>query len=110
MSSERPLDCCFAQIFAGFIAGFLATLVFHQLVLAALWHAGIAPFPPFPMAATRPFGVPAVHYPLPSGVGYVGYCSRSRKAGYHSVPVIGLPHFSLAPCSLRCWPYWWCFP
>ena len=60
MSSERPWDSCFAQIFAGFIAGFLATLVFHQLVLAALWHAGIAPFPPFPMAATRPFGVPAV--------------------------------------------------
>lgn len=44
----------------GFLAGFLATLVFHQLTLASLWGAGIAPFGAFPMAATRPFGVPAV--------------------------------------------------
>lgn len=44
----------------GFVAGFLATLVFHQLMLALLWGAGIAPFKPFPMAATQPFGVPAL--------------------------------------------------
>lgn len=44
----------------GFIAGFFATLIFHQLALAALWRAGIAPFAPFSMAATHPFGVPAV--------------------------------------------------
>ncbi|MEW6488269.1 MAG: hypothetical protein AB1578_10215 [Thermodesulfobacteriota bacterium] len=43
-----------------FLSGFLATLVFHQLTLAALWGAGIAPMGPFPMAPTRPFGVPAV--------------------------------------------------
>ena len=43
-----------------FIAGFLATLIFHQLALALLWWAGIAPFAPFSMAATQPFGVPAV--------------------------------------------------
>ncbi|MDW7710375.1 MAG: hypothetical protein SCH98_07845 [Deferrisomatales bacterium] len=40
----------------GFLAGFLATLVFHQLTLASLWGAGIAPFGPFFMAATRPLG------------------------------------------------------
>ncbi len=44
----------------GFIAGFLATLVFHQLALWLLWRAGIAPFAPFSMAPTHPFGVPAV--------------------------------------------------
>lgn len=44
----------------GFLAGFLATLIFHQLTLAVLWGLGIAPFGPFPMGATRPFGVPAV--------------------------------------------------
>lgn len=43
-----------------FIAGFLATLVFHQLALWVLWHAGVAPFAPFPMGATKPFGIPAV--------------------------------------------------
>jgi len=32
---------------AGFIAGFFATLVFHQLALAILWAVGIAPFGPF---------------------------------------------------------------
>jgi len=44
----------------GFVAGFLATLTFHQLTLAALWQLGIAPFAPFPMKATWPFGVPAL--------------------------------------------------
>ena len=44
----------------GFIAGFLATLIFHQLTLAVLWGAGLASVRPFSMAATWPFGVPAV--------------------------------------------------
>jgi len=48
------------RMFAGFIAGFLATLIFHQLTLAVLWLVGIAPFKPFPMGGTHPFGVPAV--------------------------------------------------
>jgi hypothetical protein len=48
------------RLMAGFAAGFLATLVFHQLTLALLWSAGLAPFGPFSMAATRPLGVPAV--------------------------------------------------
>jgi hypothetical protein len=44
----------------GFLAGFLATLIFHQLTLAILWGARVAPHGPFSMAATRPFGVPAM--------------------------------------------------
>jgi hypothetical protein len=44
----------------GFIAGFFATLMFHQLALWLLWQAGIAPFAPFLMAPTHPFGIPAV--------------------------------------------------
>jgi hypothetical protein len=48
------------RLFYGFVAGFLATLIFHQLALTALWRAGVAPSGPFPMAATQPFGVPAV--------------------------------------------------
>ena len=43
-----------------FIAGFFATLIFHQFALELLWRAGVAPFAPFSMAATHPFGVPAV--------------------------------------------------
>ena len=48
------------RLLAGFIAGFFATLIFHQLMLGLLWVVGMAPFPPFSMAATHPFGVPAV--------------------------------------------------
>ena len=48
------------RLFYGLIAGFFGTLIFHKLTLAALWAAGIAPFGPFSMAATPPFGVPAV--------------------------------------------------
>ena len=44
----------------GFIAGFLATLIFHQLTLWVLWSTGFAPVPPFSLAATKPLGVPAV--------------------------------------------------
>ena len=49
-----------ARLLFGFIAGFASTLIFHQLTLALLWNAGLAPSAPFSMAATHPFGVPAV--------------------------------------------------
>jgi hypothetical protein len=50
----------FMAILPGFIAGFLATLIFHQAALAVLWSISVAPFGPFAMAPTSPFGVPAV--------------------------------------------------
>ena len=49
-----------AQLLFGSVAGFLATVIFHQLALALLWIIGLAPSGPFPMVATRPFGAPAV--------------------------------------------------
>jgi apolipoprotein N-acyltransferase len=49
-----------ARILFGFIAGFLATLSFHQLSVWVLWIVGLAPFAPFSMALTKPFGIPAV--------------------------------------------------
>jgi len=48
------------RVFSGFIAGFLATIIFHQLTLMLLWKAGFAPFAPFSLTPTYPFGVPAV--------------------------------------------------
>ena len=48
------------RLLFGFIAGFFATLVFHQAALYGLWHAHIAPFAPFQVHATHPFGVPAM--------------------------------------------------
>ena len=49
-----------AHLLFGFVAGFFATLIFHQLALALLWNMDVTPSAPFPMAATKPFGVPAV--------------------------------------------------
>jgi hypothetical protein len=48
------------RVLLGFIAGFLATLIFHQLTLAILRAVGLAPFGPFSMASTHPFGVPVM--------------------------------------------------
>ncbi|HKO56679.1 MAG TPA: hypothetical protein VJ276_12445 [Thermoanaerobaculia bacterium] len=48
------------RILLSFVAGFLATLIFHQLALFALHAAGITPRAPFNMDPTKPFGVPSV--------------------------------------------------
>lgn len=47
-------------IVGGFLAGFFATLVFHQLGVAVLWWLHFAPGPPWQMTPRPPFGVPAV--------------------------------------------------
>ena len=47
-------------ILFGFIAGFLAVLVFHQLVGAAYFGLKISPNAPYNMAPVPPFGVPRV--------------------------------------------------
>jgi hypothetical protein len=49
-----------ARTLCGFIAGFFATLIFHQLALEILWTAGMAPYGPFNMKPTHPFGIPVV--------------------------------------------------
>jgi len=43
-----------------FAAGFLATLVFHQGLLAILYGMGAVPFAPFDLHGTAPLGVPQV--------------------------------------------------
>lgn len=43
-----------------FAAGFISTLTFHQGTLAVLHKAGLWPKPPYPMAPTQPFHIPAV--------------------------------------------------
>ncbi len=49
-----------ARYLAGFAAGFLAVMVFHQGMLTLLDALGIAAFKPFPMQPTWPLGVPQV--------------------------------------------------
>ena len=48
------------RILLGFVAGFIATLVFHQGGLALMNQLGLTERAPFNMSATPPFGVPAV--------------------------------------------------
>jgi hypothetical protein len=43
-----------------FLAGFLATLVFHQGVIALFWLAGVIPAAPWDMTPAPPLGVPKV--------------------------------------------------
>lgn len=43
-----------------FVAGFLATLIFHQGLLGLLHLAGATPMAPYSMKATPPWGVPQV--------------------------------------------------
>src|SRR6516162_5682329 len=49
-----------ARLGHGFVAGFLATLVFHQSGLALLHRVGLFSGPAFNMQPVPPFGVPAV--------------------------------------------------
>lgn len=43
-----------------FVAGFIATLVFHQGLFAVFHAAGLVPVPAFNLSPVPPFGVPAV--------------------------------------------------
>lgn len=48
------------KIVKWFIAGFAATLVFHQGLFGLLYLTGISPRAPFNLAATEPLGIPQV--------------------------------------------------
>jgi hypothetical protein len=48
------------KLIVGFVAGFIAVLLFHQPVLALLTHLGVAKAATYSLAATGPFGVPQV--------------------------------------------------
>lgn len=43
-----------------FLAGFIATLLFHQGVIAVFWLVGAVPAAPWNMTAVPPLGVPKV--------------------------------------------------
>ncbi len=47
-------------VFKRFAAGFLATLLVHQVIIAGLFYAGVIPRAPYSMMPVPPFGVPAV--------------------------------------------------
>lgn len=48
------------RVIFGFVAGFVATLVFHQAAAWVLYHFGYVPRAPWAMQHVPPFGIPAV--------------------------------------------------
>jgi hypothetical protein len=60
MENNKAIQNIYKLSLIGFIAGFIATLTFHQFALWLLRQAAIAPFGPYNMAATHPFGIPVV--------------------------------------------------
>jgi len=76
--------------FRAFVAGFLATLVFHQGVLYLLHKAGASPRPAFNMAKVPPLGVPQV----------------ISLAFWGGIWAIALAYLPGAPFGLGTWLYW----
>lgn len=48
------------RVVLGFVAGFVAVLVFHQATIGILYVLGVIGAPPYPLAPVPPFGVPSV--------------------------------------------------
>ena len=58
--SNAPPAIAVGNLIAGFVAGFLAVLVFHQSVLFYLHQVGFTNAAAYSMRQTAPFGVPQV--------------------------------------------------
>lgn len=74
------------RIILAFVAGFIATLVFHQGGLALMHQLGLTDRAPFNMNPTKPFGVPTV-FSLAFWGGVWGILLAlflgTRKTGWH---------------------------
>ena len=58
MGTRAPVTT--RKLVLGFVAGFLAVLLFHQPAVVLLAHAGLIKAGVYSLAATPPFGVPQV--------------------------------------------------
>lgn len=92
-----------SPIVRGFVAGFVAVLVFHQVTLGALHLAGITPGTPWRLAPVPPFGVPA----MLSGAFWGGlwgilFVLLAARFGWGSSLLAGLLFGAVAP-TLVAW-------
>jgi len=60
MADQNRRTGLLGRLSNGFVAGFLATLIFHQLTVALLRGLRVTPFLPYSWVPTEPFGLPAV--------------------------------------------------
>jgi len=76
----------------GFVAGFVATLIFHQIALQLLHMAGIAPNPAWPMKPVPPFGVPQVislaFWGGVWGAIMIPVIDRRRGGAYYAIAIV----------------------
>ncbi|MGZ5494444.1 MAG: hypothetical protein ACXW3E_14285 [Thermoanaerobaculia bacterium] len=76
----------------GFVAGFVATLIFHQIALQLLHTAGIAPNPAWPMKPVPPFGVPQVislaFWGGVWGAIMIPVIDRRRGGAYYAIAIV----------------------
>jgi hypothetical protein len=76
----------------GFLAGFVSTLVFHQVALQLLHLAGIVPNAAWPMKGVPPFGVPAVislaFWGGVWGAILIPIIDRRRGAAYYAAAIV----------------------
>src|SRR5215212_944113 len=97
-SGKRPASAAadilpfMRRILLSFVAGFLATLVFHQLALWVLNATGVASRAPFDMKAVPPFGVPSVislaFWGGVWGIIMIPAIARVRGAGYWIAAIV----------------------
>lgn len=87
----------------GFIAGFVATLTFHQATLGLLWTAGAVPRAPWSLAPVAPLGVPAViSLAFWGGLWGVVLVALLSRVPARSQPLAALVFGAIAP-SLVAW-------
>jgi hypothetical protein len=81
-SFTRSPAAAVARLGHGFVAGFLATLLFHQTGLALLHGAGLAGDTAFSMQPVPPFGMPAlVQLAFWGGVWGIAFALVERPIG-----------------------------
>ena len=59
-SASLTVSASAVRLALGFVAGFLATITFHQIGISVLHAVGYIPFAAWDTAPRAPFGVPAV--------------------------------------------------
>ncbi|HEX9163436.1 MAG TPA: hypothetical protein VF980_17145 [Thermoanaerobaculia bacterium] len=76
----------------GFIAGFVSTLVFHQILLALLHLAGVVPTGAWAMKPVPPFGVPSVislaFWGGVWGAIMIPIIDRRRGGAYYAIAIV----------------------
>ncbi len=76
----------------GFIAGFIATLIFHQIALELLHLGHIVPNPAWAMKPVPPFGVPSVislsFWGGIWGAMMIPIIDRNRGAAYYVIAIL----------------------